>query len=508
MSTASITITPNGNTTITIDGDSQEISAAGARAANAVSMRNVKKHAARSGNPVDVELREPHGISRLTVAPDGTITRLPNEPERAAGAPADFPQWTQDEAEGIPELFPSALPPEPQIHPEAPAVLSAEVPEETPREQSAQPLVEDVDPAWMERAQQPATQGVRGTLNSMGLSLGPAASELADRRSAYDQENLEAEQRRAEADAAAQRETEVARDRREQETRREARRREEEKLAREQRRVIQTNFQDARTILVANPKGGSRKTTSTYLVAATLGIIRGGGVIAWDANETMGTLGDRSAQDVHSRTVVDLLEQAADDFDSVEGSRVGTLDRFVRNQGDSHFAVLASDEDATAQDIVDGGGFRRVHEILTRFYRLVLVDTGNNIRADHFLAAAESADQLVIPVAASRDSAKPAQKMMKALVATGHEDLVRNAVVLIHDLKTHAAADEKYLETASAIAHEFQNKVSAVVPIPFDAALEDGKEIDYADLSSPTRRSYQEATAAIATSLRRASLAD
>lgn len=508
MSTASITITPNGNTTITIDGDSQEISAAGARAANAVSMRNVKKHAARIGNPVDVELREPHGISRLTVAPDGTITRLPNEPERAAGAPADFPQWTQDEAEGIPELFPSALPPEPQIHPEAPAELSAEVPEETPREQSAQPSVEDVDPAWMERARQPATQGVRGTLNGMGFSLGPAASELADRRSVYDQENLEAEQRRAEADAAAQRETEVARDRREQETRREARRREEEKLAREQRRVIQTNFQDARTILVANPKGGSRKTTSTYLVAATLGIIRGGGVIAWDANETMGTLGDRSAQDVHSRTVVDLLEQAADDFDSVEGSRVGTLDRFVRNQGDSHFAVLASDEDATAQDIVDGDGFRRVHEILTRFYRLVLVDTGNNIRADHFLAAAESADQLVIPVAASRDSAKPAQEMMKALAATGHEDLVRNAVVLIHDLKTRAAADEKYLDTASAIAHEFQNKVSAVVPIPFDAALEDGEEIDYADLSSPTRRSYQEATAAIATSLRRASLAD
>ena len=51
MSTASITITPNGNTTITIDGDSQEMSAAGARAANAVSMRNVKKHAAPNRQP-------------------------------------------------------------------------------------------------------------------------------------------------------------------------------------------------------------------------------------------------------------------------------------------------------------------------------------------------------------------------------------------------------------------------------------------------------------------------
>ncbi|ONN63499.1 hypothetical protein, partial [Herbaspirillum sp. VT-16-41] len=89
-----------------------------------------------------------------------------------------------------------------------------------------------------------------------------------------------------------------------QASRREQRRRETEARRQEQREVIQTNFQGTRTILIANPKGGARKTTSTYVLGATMGIIRGGSVIAWDANETMGTLGDRSKADLHDRTVV------------------------------------------------------------------------------------------------------------------------------------------------------------------------------------------------------------
>ena len=146
-------------------------------------------------------------------------------------------------------------------------------------------------------------------------------------------------------------------------------------------------------------------TTSTWLPAATLGIIRGGGVIAWDANETMSSLGERSIQDMHDLTVVNLLEQAANDFDSVDGNRLGILDRFVCSQPDAHFSVLASDEDATLQDIVDDDGFDRVHEILSRFSRMILVYTGNNIRASHFLAAVEAADLLCAELRTSQRGA-------------------------------------------------------------------------------------------------------
>ncbi|WP_220085557.1 MinD/ParA family ATP-binding protein, partial [Burkholderia multivorans] len=144
-------------------------------------------------------------------------------------------------------------------------------------------------------------------------------------------------------------------------------------------RLIQTNYQGTRTILIANPKGGARKTTTTYILGAMIGSTRGGSTIAWDANETMGTLGERARSDRHHRTVVDLLEDGAQHFLDIDSARVGILDAYVRNQGDCHFDVLASDENPSRQDQIDAEGFRKVHDILSHFYRMILVDTGNNI---------------------------------------------------------------------------------------------------------------------------------
>ena len=368
------------------------------------------------------------------------------------------------------------------------------------------PAVDENDPAWRQIAEKPAEQGLRGTLNGMGMKLAPKEAELAERRAAFAAQQAQEQQRQAEEEQARFAEEERARAeaeaQRAHESRRAARQREAAERDREQRRLIQTNFMGVKTILVANPKGGARKTTSTYLLAATMGIIRGGSVIAWDANETMGTLGERSQQDQHSHTVVDLLEQAAPHFTSIEGSRLGALDAYVRPQGDSHFDVLASDEDATRQDIVDREGFETVHEILSRFYRLILVDTGNNIRVPHFLAAVDQADQLVIPVAAGRDSARAAQKMMRSLEASGHGELVKDAVVLLHDLEPSTEAGSEYLDTVGAIAAEFEGQVAAVVAIPFDASLKGGDQIDHAKLAPATQHAYQEAAAAVAQSLR------
>lgn len=327
--------------------------------------------------------------------------------------------------------------------------------------------------------QRPATEGWRGTLNGLGMHLPPGAAELEERRRAFQQRREEEQARR---DAA---------------SRAEARSRRQREADRAERAVIQTNFQGSRTILVANPKGGSRKTTTSYCLAATWGIIRGGSVIAWDANETMGTLGDRSAQDHHQRTVVDLLAEAPG-FSSVETSRLGSLDAFVRSQGDSHFQVLASDEDPNNQDMVDSQGFATVHDILARFYRVIFVDTGNNIRASHFIAARDIADQLVIPIAAAKDSADAAMKMIDAFKASGHSDLVESAVVLLHEL---TPSEPGALGIAQNIAADFAPQVSAVVPVPFDPALKDGQRIDYATLHDRTKAAYQHAAAAVADSM-------
>ena len=42
---------------------------------------------------------------------------------------------------------------------------------------------------------------------------------------------------------------------------------------------------------------------------------------------------------------------------------------------------------------------------------------------------------------------------------------------------------------------------SAVLPIPYDSALKDGRQIDYAQLTDETQRAYQEAAGAVARNL-------
>src|SRR5690625_7502254 len=50
------------------------------------------------------------------------------------------------------------------------------------------------------------------------------------------------------------------------------------------------------------------KTTASLMIAATLGVTRGGNVLAWDNNETRATLGWRGIPSDHNRTAVDLLQ--------------------------------------------------------------------------------------------------------------------------------------------------------------------------------------------------------
>ncbi|MGL4256688.1 MAG: ParA family protein, partial [Microbacterium sp.] len=80
---------------------------------------------------------------------------------------------------------------------------------------------------------------------------------------------------------------------------------EQSRLDREKR--VQRRLDAPRTIVVLNPKGGAHKTTSTLLLAATFGTLRGGATLAWDNNETRGTLGWRAQNAPHHRTAVDLL---------------------------------------------------------------------------------------------------------------------------------------------------------------------------------------------------------
>jgi hypothetical protein len=106
------------------------------------------------------------------------------------------------------------------------------------------------------------------------------------------------------------------------------------------RSMIQKDFDGPRTIAFINPKGGAAKTTGVLAAGYTFGTVRGGGVVAWDNNETRGTLGIRGTRSTHRNTTRELLEDL-ERFSDVYQSRIGDLGAFVRSQGDAHFDVLA-----------------------------------------------------------------------------------------------------------------------------------------------------------------------
>ncbi|PYC66920.1 hypothetical protein C7C45_23190 [Micromonospora arborensis] len=247
------------------------------------------------------------------------------------------------------------------------------------------------------------------------------------------------------------------------------------------------------SVVVANPKGGAAKTPTALIAAATLGFHRGGYTLAWDNNETRGTLGMRAETSTHQQTVVDLLHQI-DEFLATTGS-VGQLAAYLRPQS-ARFDVLASDDAAGSMEIIDDEAFRKLWTALCRFYRLIVIDTGNNVRAANWQSATAVADCLVVPTTVQRDVADSGLWMLDHLIRTGRADLAKNAVAVV------SCADPKP-DTAllDDIVERYRQVVRDVAVIPYDQLVRSGGRIEYDQLALPTRRAWLMACSSIIDSL-------
>lgn len=259
--------------------------------------------------------------------------------------------------------------------------------------------------------------------------------------------------------------------------------------------AVQRSLSGPRTIVVLNPKGGAHKTTATLLIAATFGIYRGGYTLAWDNNETMGTLGVRAQAARHTNTAVDLLRDL-DRFADARSARVGDLDNYVRSQGDAQFDALASDLDPAGAASIDAEAFRRLHGALSRFYRVLVIDTGNNMRASNWEAAVEAADQLVIVSTIREDTAYGAASLLDGLRRKGHANKVADAVTILSSPAKTADA-----QLSRRLHGHFRQLTRAVLDVPHDPALVAGGPIDIEALAPRTREAWLHATAAIAEGL-------
>lgn len=257
--------------------------------------------------------------------------------------------------------------------------------------------------------------------------------------------------------------------------------------------AVRRNFGGLRQITVVNPKGGAGKTVCVLMLAMMFGQRRGGYVLAWDNNETQGTLGMRAQQDFHNRTVRDLLL----DMDHFRGptGRVGDLSQYVRSQGEAMFDVLASDESATAGEMLTSQAFGNIREIVNRFYKLIVVDTGNNVRAQNWQSSIDATDQLVVPMSARNDSAETAARMLDHLEQSGRRELVRRAVTVVS-----MPAHRKDLDLP-AVQRHFSARTRGVLLAPYEKLLDSGEPIRYGVLSQATREAWLKIAASVAEGL-------
>ena len=254
---------------------------------------------------------------------------------------------------------------------------------------------------------------------------------------------------------------------------------------------IQRSFSRPMTVVVVQPKGGAGKTPTTICLAAAFGAHRGGYVVGWDDNETRGTLAVRVANPEDKRTTVwDLLGDLAafERFDA----RVGDLGYYVRAQPDAHFDALVSDDNPANMAQIGEDEFHRLHRVLQRFYRLIVVDTGNNVRSPNWQAAVNAADVVVIVTTYQRDAGYSGSWVLDHLAQTGREELARNAVTVL------TAADPTTDKSVrqQLIAH-FAARTRAVAEIPYDQQLAHGGPIRWSELASRTRTAWTLAGATI-----------
>ena len=256
-----------------------------------------------------------------------------------------------------------------------------------------------------------------------------------------------------------------------------------ERAFRETLQRIRRPLPGSHQIAVSSIKGGVGKTT----VAACLGLVlaenRGDRVIALDANPDAGTLADRLTAET-SVTVRNLLENIEDTHSLTDVARYTTLA--------GRLQVLASEQDPAMSEAFSRAEYERVCAVLTRFYNIVITDSGTGLVHSAMEGTLALADSLVVVGAPTVDGASRASKTLDWLIAHGHAATVADAVIVL-------SCDRQSKEVDRALVREhFEARCRAVVEIPPDPHLSAGGRIELGRLRPPTVEAFMDLAALMA----------
>lgn len=296
-----------------------------------------------------------------------------------------------------------------------------------------------------ERTEEPAREGFRGALNSLGLKLAPGADE---------------------------------------------------QRIRDDELSVSQHWPGPRTIAVVNGKGGAGKTPTTILLSAVFARYGGAGVLAWDNNQTRGTLGWRTERGAHDRTLIEMLPAA----DHLLGTSAQSADlaHYVHHQPREKYDVLRSKPIALAhENRLRPEDVDAIHAVASKFYRLVFIDSGNDESDPMWLRMIDLADQIVVATTTRDDHAEAGALLLEALEERDEHSarLAQQSVVVV------SQADRKASQADVAhVVEGYRPLARAVVSIPFDHDMVDG-HLRFGSLQKRTQRAWLSAGAAVARGL-------
>lgn len=259
-------------------------------------------------------------------------------------------------------------------------------------------------------------------------------------------------------------------------------------------RAVSRHWPGPRTIAIVNGKGGANKTPTTAMLSAVFARHGGGGVLAWDNNDTRGTLGWRTEQAEHTAHIRDLLPHVSRLMDPA--ARAADIAAYVHHQSDDKYDVLRSNPASLPGDQrLTEADFDAVHTVASRYFRLIFIDSGNAEDAPHWLRMIDHADQVVVATTTRAEHAEAARLLLNALHDRDERSasLADGAVVIV----SQADRDEK---PAAEVAEHYRGLARAAVTIPYDKAMR-ADLLRYDALSPETQRAWLRAGAAVAAGL-------
>ncbi|MFC8041734.1 MinD/ParA family protein, partial [Paenarthrobacter sp. NPDC057355] len=421
----------NGTGEVTINGTSHVIQAEDEAAVLSQALRLITETAAQIGRPVKVSTTDPDGQGLIVVSPEGVISeealakpsrRRQQEPAPAA-TESQAPTTKKPASEEALDIAAPVTFSEAANRVQEPSTVTAATQDPATRRSLKETSFLVSAPAL-----QPATRGWRGALTRLGFRMGPSPEELAER---------------------------------------------------EDIRTVSQHWPGPRTVAVVNRKGGANKTPTVVMLSAILARYSGAATVAWDNNESQGTLGWRTEQGSHDNSVLDLIDSSQTLLSPT--TNAAEIARFVHHQIADKFDVLRSDENDEGDHEVTAEEVAIAHQVLTRYYRLIIMDSGNTARSANWRQMIHHTNQLVVPVTAIEDRAEAARLTLQTLESRGGHDaeLARNAVVVVSestDAKRGMSGDalKRAKAEAQRIADGFAPHVRAVVRIPYDPALVNG----------------------------------